>query len=117
MILTIFIPKYFVNLVVNVVKARENEEEVAQAVDETQYIGVYVCDVGEAYDAALAAAAYGAAYVGHCRAAASAGKYEVGERGYFGVEAVNLVFEAGYGFVAEAETFGHVVFGVVGCEI
>ncbi len=77
MILTIFLPKYFINLIGDIVKTCKNKEEVAQAVDKFEHVGIYVSRVGKSYDASFAAAAHGAAHVGYRTAVGSTGKYEV----------------------------------------
>ena len=74
--LTIFIPKYFIDLVAYVVKTCKNKQIVAQPVDKPEEIGVDRCRVSQCDDAAFGSAGYSAAHVGHCRYASATGQDE-----------------------------------------
>lgn len=113
-ILTIFLPKYFIDVLVNVVKTCENEEEIAEAVDEGDHCGIDGGNGGECYDAAFGAAADGACYVCDGCGDGAAGEDEAFDGGEPGVDGVDGVFESGYFGLRYAGGELYVAFGVAG---
>ena len=75
-------PKYFINVAINIVKSCNREEKIAETVDESQYCGVDAVEAVECDDASFGSAGHGTGHMGLCGFDGASGKHEGFEAGH-----------------------------------
>ena len=94
--LTIFLPKYFIDIAFYVYGACDDKEVVAQTVDKSEYIAIDINGLAERDDLTLGASGDSARNLGAGRVGASAGQDEAVVARQGGVEPVDGLLETCY---------------------